>query len=56
MTAILITLPFSYYLFRRAITENILDMHQFWILMGIAPFAMVIFAYLALQIGKALDK
>ncbi len=56
VTAILITLPFSFYLFRRALTENVLTWPQFWILLGFAPFAMVIFALLSLQIGKALDK
>jgi len=52
ITATVITLPFSFYLFRRALNENILDWKQFWILLGIAPFAMVIFALLSLQIGK----
>jgi hypothetical protein len=56
VTAILITLPFSFYLFRRALHENMLTWNQFWILLGIAPFAMVIFALISLQIGKALDK
>jgi uncharacterized protein with HXXEE motif len=56
ITAILITLPFSFYLFRRAQAENILTQTQFWILLGIAPFAMVIFAFLSLQIGKAFDR
>jgi len=56
ITAVLITLPFSLYLFRRAINENILTWTQFWILLGIAPFAVVIFAFLSLQLGKTLDK
>ena len=56
ITAILITLPFSYYLFQRALHENIIDWNQFWILLGIAPFAMVIFALISLQIGKVLDR
>lgn len=56
VSAIVITLPFSYYLFRRAFAESILTTQQFWILLGIAPIAMVMFAYLALQIGKAFDK
>lgn len=56
ITAILITIPFSFYLFRRALGENILTGTQFWIMLGIAPFAMVIFAFLSLQLGKALDK
>jgi hypothetical protein len=52
ITAVLITLPFSLYLFRRAINEDILSWTQFWILLGIAPFAIVIFAFLSLQLGK----
>ncbi len=56
VTATLITLPFSFYLFRRALDENVLNWKQFWILLGIAPFAMVIFALLSLQIGKAFDQ
>lgn len=56
ITAIVITLPFSFYLFRRALTENMLNWQQFWILLSIAPFAMVAFTYISLQIGKFLDK
>ena len=56
VTATLVTLPFSFYLFRRTLLENILDWDQFWILLGIAPFAMVIFALISLQIGKAFDQ
>jgi hypothetical protein len=56
ITAVLIILPFSVYLFRRAINENILSLTQLWILLGIAPFAMVVFVFLSLQLGKALDK
>lgn len=56
ITAMLITLPFSYYLFQRALNENIISWKQFWILLGIAPFAMVILAFISLQIGKVLDK
>ena len=56
ITAILLTLPFSFYVFQRALRENIIDWNQFWMLLGIAPFAMVIFAWISLQIGKALDK
>ena len=56
VTALLITLPFSIYLFRRALIENMLSWTQFWILLGIAPFAMVIFAFISLQLGRVLDK
>jgi hypothetical protein len=56
VTSILIMLPFSFYLFRRAFDENILSWDQFWFLLGIAPFAVTILAFLSLQIGKTLDK
>jgi hypothetical protein len=56
VTAMLITLPFSIYLFQRAFAEQVLTWSQFWLLLGIAPFAMVLMAYLSLQIGKVLTK
>ncbi|HEY3474569.1 MAG TPA: HXXEE domain-containing protein [Anaerolineales bacterium] len=56
ITAALLVLPFSFYLFRRALHENILSWTQFWIMLGIAPVATVIIAFLSLQIGKALDR
>lgn len=56
VTAVVITIPFSLYLFHRALRENILHWTQLWILLGIAPFAMVLFAYVSLQIGKRFDK
>jgi Protein of unknown function with HXXEE motif len=56
ITAILIMLPFSFYLFRRAFAENILNWTEFWIMLGIAPFAVAIIVFLSLQIGKALDR
>jgi hypothetical protein len=56
ITAVLLILPFSFYLFRRAFTENILTWTQFWTMLGIAPFAVVIIALICLQIGKEFDK
>jgi hypothetical protein len=56
VTAVLITIPFSIYLFQRAFAEQILTWKQFWLLLGIAPFAMVALAYVSLQIGKVLTK
>lgn len=56
ITAVLLILPFSLYLFRRAFHEKILSPNQFWIMLMIAPFAVVILAFLSLQIGKAFDK
>jgi hypothetical protein len=56
VTATLITLPFSFYLFHRALIENMITWKQLWTLLAIAPIAMVFFAYVSLRIGKALDK
>jgi hypothetical protein len=56
ITAVLLTLPFSAYLFHRAFAENILSWNQFWILLGIAPLATGIFALSSLQLGKFFDK
>jgi hypothetical protein len=56
ITAVLIMLPFSFYLFRRAFEENILSWNQFWIMLGVAPFAVAIIAFLSLLIGKAFDQ
>jgi hypothetical protein len=56
ITAVLIMLPFSFYLFRRAFEESIVSWNQFWIMLGIAPFAVALIAFLSLQIGKAFDK
>jgi hypothetical protein len=56
ITATFITLPFSIYLFNRALLENMITWNQVWVLLLIAPFAMVLFAYGSLQIGKALSK
>ena len=55
-SALLITLPFSFYLFRRALTEGQLTWNQFWILLAIAPFVMAAFAFLSLKIGQLLTK
>ena len=56
ITAVLLTVPFSYYLFHRALNEHILSSNQFWMLLAIAPLATVIFAFTALQLGKLWDK
>jgi hypothetical protein len=56
VSALLITLPFSFYLFNRALVENLLTWNQFWILLGLAPFVMVISALLSLKIGQVFAK
>lgn len=54
VTAVLITIPFSVYLFQRAFAEGILNWGQFWLLLGIAPFAMILLIVMSIRIGKAL--
>jgi len=56
VSALLFTLPFSFYLFRRALTENLLTWTQFWDLLGLAPFVMVLSALLSLKIGQMFAK
>ena len=56
VSALLITLPFSFYLFNRALTENLLTWNQFWILLAFAPFVMVASALSSLKIGQLLAK
>jgi uncharacterized protein with HXXEE motif len=56
ITAILMMLPFSFYLFRRAFEENRMNWTQFWFMLGLAPFAVALIGFLSLQIGKALDR
>lgn len=56
ITAVLIILPFSFYLFRRAFEENLLDWTQFWIMLGIAPLAVAAIVFISLQIGKVFDR
>lgn len=56
VTAILLMVPFSFYLFRRALEEHILTWNQFWILLGISPFAVAIIAFASLNIAKLFDR
>jgi hypothetical protein len=56
VTAVLITLPYSVYLFQRAFAEGILNWGQFWVMLGLAPFAMIMLTFLSLQIGKIVTK
>jgi membrane-bound acyltransferase YfiQ involved in biofilm formation len=56
VTVIVLIIPFSLYLFRRAFTEQLLTWAQFWLLIWIAPFAMVALTLLSLQVGKVLTR
>lgn len=55
LTALLLNVPLSVYLFQRAMAEGILNWSQLWLLFGIAPFAMALLAFISLQIGKLLS-
>ncbi len=52
ISAILINLPFSYYLFQRALNEGHIVWTKFWVLLALAPFVTVIAAWASLQVGK----
>lgn len=56
VTAITLMMPFSFYLFWRAFQENILNWDQFWVMLMVSPFAVVIIVLLSLKLGKAFDR
>jgi hypothetical protein len=56
VTATLITIPFSLYLFHRALNEHVLTWNQVWVLLIIAPILMLAFTFGFLQIGKLLAR
>jgi hypothetical protein len=52
ITGLLLNVPFSLYLFQRALQEGLLTWQLVWILMAIAPFATIVLALISLQFGK----
>lgn len=52
VTALLINLPFSFYLFQRALMERSMNWPQFWVLLALTPLVTVFAALTSLQIGK----
>jgi hypothetical protein len=54
ITALFLILPFSIYLFQRALNENLLGLNEFWILLALAPIIMMISIIASLKIGKLL--
>lgn len=56
VTAVLINLPFSVYLFQRGLREGILGSEQVWAMLAFAPFVTVLAAFVSLQVGKRLAK
>ncbi len=56
ITGLLLNLPFSIYLFQRAMQEGFMAWQLVWILLAIAPFASITLITISLQIGKWLVK
>ncbi len=56
VTGLLLNLPFSIYLFNRAMQEGFMSWKLVWILIAITPFATVSLIVASLQIGKWLFK
>ncbi len=52
ITALLLNIPFSMYLFQRAMLEGYMWWNLFWILLAITPFATVALVLISLQFGK----
>ena len=52
VTALFLTLPFSIYLFQRALNENLLTPNELWILLGLSPLIMIVSIFISLKLGK----
>jgi hypothetical protein len=52
VTALLLVLPFSIYIFQRALNENLIGWNEFWILLGLAPLIMITSIFSSLKLGK----
>ena len=56
VTGFLLNLPFSIYLFNRAMQEGFMSWQMIWILLAITPFASIALITISLQFGKWLVK
>jgi hypothetical protein len=52
VSALFLNLPFSIYLFQRALNENLLALHEFWFLLAISPLIMITSIFISLKLGK----
>ena len=52
VTALFLNIPFSMYLFQRAMQEGMISWGVFWVLLVIAPFAAITLIFISLQFGK----
>jgi hypothetical protein len=52
VTALFLILPYSIYMFQRALNENLLVRNEFWLLLGISPLIMIGAIFISLTLGK----
>ena len=56
VTALFLNIPFSVYLFQRAMQVGLMSWGIFWVLLSIAPFATVTIILVSLQFGKRVSR
>ncbi len=56
VTALFLNIPFSVYLFQRAMQVGLMSWGIFWVLLSIAPFATVTIIIVSLQFGKRVSR
>lgn len=52
VTAVFLILPYSIYIFQRALNENLLVRNEFWLLLGVSPLIMIGSIFVSLKLGK----
>jgi hypothetical protein len=52
VTALFLTLPFSIYIFQRALNEKLIAYNELWILLGLSPLIMIVSIFISLKLGK----
>jgi hypothetical protein len=52
VTALVLILPYSIYMFQRALNENLLVRNEFWLLLGISPLIMLAAIFISLKLGQ----
>ena len=52
VTALFLILPFSIYMFQRALNGILIAQNEFWLLLGLAPLIMITAIFSSLTLGK----
>lgn len=52
VTALLVNVPFSFYLFQQALNAKVIERTQVWYLLALAPFVSIFAIIFSLSIGK----